>query len=261
MRHHWKDVIRWVRGYISTKRILEDATFGDFDSNDHAFTGSQNVVFIGIGRPEPFKGLYNTGDIGGMAVGQIGGGIGSLSDFTPTPPFSASDNFTRANNTTLGSNWTLNSGTWGINYNMAASLTTGTGSLAAVHWNAHSFGNDQFSETTLTGRPDSGGTAFSGPAVRMDASAQTWYHLVTDGHAWSLKKLVAGVSTTLASGTEEFIDGTVLRLEVIGSILTFYANSLQKSTITDSAISSGSAGMVSVNTSVPLQDSWSGGDL
>jgi hypothetical protein len=67
----FKDVARFIKGYISTKRILDA-------DNDYAYLGSENVLFVGLGRGEPFKGLNDTGQVGGIFGMPVTNGVGGL---------------------------------------------------------------------------------------------------------------------------------------------------------------------------------------
>ena len=88
----------------------------------------------------------------------------------------ATDAFTGTNGTALttySANWTYNKGTFGIHTN--ALCCTVDGFDAAAHWNADTFGNDQYARATVTAIDS---LAYVGVAVRCHASAETWYEVI-----------------------------------------------------------------------------------
>lgn len=71
-RERFKDVIRFVAGFILERPTIDDPI-------DCASDGSQNILFIGQGEGVPFKGLTVQSGIGGI----YHLGTFALTDVTP----------------------------------------------------------------------------------------------------------------------------------------------------------------------------------
>lgn len=72
MRKPFKDVIRYLRGFVLSRPKIDDNT-------NYAARGSRNVLFMGQAKPRPFKGMDLVGGTGGI-YGTPAGAI------TPLPP-------------------------------------------------------------------------------------------------------------------------------------------------------------------------------
>ena len=166
---------------------------------------------------------------------------------------SAYDNFNRANGA-IGANWnvTLN----GLN----VSSNNIQGTASAVNnvglWTANSFSGNQFAEATITAL--NGTTDFPGVAVNMSGT-NNWYYCTEDSTTLFLQKDIAGVVTNTSSAVSAAV-GDVLRVENNGGTITCYRNGASALTITDSALTSGSPGIV-ISGNVATMKNWSGGNL
>ena len=150
------------------------------------------------------------------------------------------DNFNRANGA-LGSNWSSSGGAaaYTIVSNTAASSNAQV--EEAVWWNATTFAADHFAEVTIT---TVSSNAFIGPAVRV-SSGGNYYGFYGDNASRYLISVVGGTWTSLATTGTGFTNGDVVRLEVEGTTLRAYINSVLLTSVTDSSLSSGSAGLTS----------------
>lgn len=172
-----------------------------------------------------------------------------------------SDNFNRGDSADLGANWTVLTGeaAWKISVNTAQPSSTTTDCTeyySGVSWTAN-----QSSEGKVTVVEITAGNGV-GVAVRCSTSARTYYRLVinSDGE-WKVAKMVAGVYTVLTSGTATYSVGAVLKLTVSGTTLTSVYNGVQIGSTTDSAISSGSPGIMMSSTIISGSvDDWTGID-
>lgn len=180
----------------------------------------------------------------------------------------ASDNFDRANNTDLGSSWDVQTGEarHGIVSNTAQ--PSDIGNDCSENNNSVSWPDDQYSKGKLSmvGGSDGNG-AGPGVAVRMSASARTYYRAVANkasSNNIEVAKMVAGTYTSLAQRTQAWTDEDVLELRVIGTTLRVFYNGTQLGgDITDSSIASGRAGIAYSSgsmTSASIND-WEGGDF
>lgn len=186
------------------------------------------------------------------------------------------DSFTRANAGTLGANWTANSGTTttaalGITSNAAQPQTTG--GRGAAFWSATGssvFANNQYSECTANCSATSTNNHLCGPTVR--ASAGDNYYLFTwnqNNNATNIQiaSVVGGVFTNLINTTSDLLtSGAVMRLEIVGFVLTGYINGAQVLQVTDAgnSLASGAPGVTAFMAAAsPTSNvtNWEGGDL
>lgn len=170
----------------------------------------------------------------------------------------ASDAMTDTNGTPLtthSASWTINNGGFTINASNAASGNSSVNNMA--HWNADAFSDDQYSEVVIASILS---TRYPGAAVRVDASANTGYFCFENTTTLYLRKIIAGSETQLSSIAVTGANGDTIRLEVSGTSLSCYQNSVLKlGPTSDSAIASGSSG-IAVFSSGSI-DSWEGGNL
>jgi hypothetical protein len=180
----------------------------------------------------------------------------------------ASDNFTRSNANPIGGNWTnlIAAQTAQILSNKVTSSTAGT--PGDSYYSGRTWANDQWSQVTL-GTITNG--SYAGAACRMSTSgAQTQYKIVLTGGTGSsasfvFQKFVTGTYTALASGTIGTVSaGDTLTCTAIGTQISAYWNQVLLYTITDSGISSGSAGFemdAVTSTSNSAITAWAGGNF
>src|SRR5574341_730268 len=119
--------------------------------------------------------------------------------------------------TSYSANWTMNNGAIQASRGSTDNFFSNAASDNGAHWNADTFGNDQYSQITLSGVL---GTHWAGAAARAAASGATWYAFFTDGTGAGTEvyKIVGGTYTTLGStGTQAWSVNDTLRLEVVGT--------------------------------------------
>lgn len=167
------------------------------------------------------------------------------------------DPFNRGNGG-LGSNWSSSGGNaaYTIISNTAASSNAQV--EEAVWWNAATFANDHFAEVTIT---TTASNAFIGPAVRV-SSGGNYYGFYGDNATRYLISVVGGTWTQLATLGTGFANNDVVRLEVEGTTLRAYVNGVLWTSVTDSNLSSGSAGLTSwANNDSGRLDDFTAADL
>lgn len=181
----------------------------------------------------------------------------------------ASDAFTAAADaalTTYSANWTLNAGALAVNAAGDYCYPNSLGAESAAHWNADTFGADQYAECAIT---NTNNDCQVGPAVRCAASGATYYGLYWGPNygtptVWLFKQ-VGGAWTELGSAGLSMSAGDTLRLEISGTTLTPLRNGsliTALGTKTDSSISSGYAGICGYSQSVDARlDNWQGGNI
>ena len=80
-RVRFMDVIKYTAGFILARPKIEDRRRG---GADYATEGSFNVLFVGQGKPVPFKGLALVSDVvGGTTAAQVSDGVGAITDIAP----------------------------------------------------------------------------------------------------------------------------------------------------------------------------------
>jgi hypothetical protein len=180
----------------------------------------------------------------------------------------AADNFNRANGIGLGANWTQPAGTsnqFDISSNAAIPHSAASGdsydAYTAITWP-----NDQWSQANLTVSGTAGGGNGIGLAVRLATGQKTGYRTSLD-HATSsnvdLSKVVNNTSTDLGlTSLASWTDGDLWELDILGTTLTLFHSGATQATTSDSAITSGNAGIFfsTSETSASL-DNWAGGDF
>src|SRR5690348_2523332 len=164
----------------------------------------------------------------------------------------ATDNFNRAagNLSGAGKNWTVTPNATDSNWNINIDGATvngrrdGSGLPSAVYWNADSFPNSQYSQVKIS-TVGSGGTFYQGVAVRIATGAASFYCVTVLDSNTVLDKMVSGVQTNISSVATGFANGDILRLEVVGTVLTVKKNGVAILTGTDATLTGGSAGLTS----------------
>ncbi len=176
----------------------------------------------------------------------------------------ATDAFTGSDGTALttySANWTLNFGNFALFSNSLRPNGGDVNTDAAAHWNADTFGNDQYAQGTVPAIS----TAYMGVAARCATSAATFYNFLVNSDAYYLNKYVAGAGTNLGNTpSPDLTVGDTLRIEANGTSIVAKRNGTNKiGPITDSSITSGSAGVTGNGTGTGgvRIDNWEGGNL
>jgi len=151
----------------------------------------------------------------------------------------ASDNFNRANESPLTSPWATESGFSGIYLASNAVKAAGANTSSFSRYDSGTWDPDQWAEVTYgTVDADTGG-----PAVRMTGSGNGYFVTFNSG----LLK-VFRASGFIAVGTQPAVSvttGDVVRLEINGTSLEVFKNTVSVWTATDSGIASGKPGIFS----------------
>lgn len=174
----------------------------------------------------------------------------------------ASDNFNRAdgNLQTGSANWTLvGTGNLAISANEITPARSGNPVL--YRWNADTFANDQYAQLTITNVTTNGAL---GPAARVQTATTGAYFLSTFSGAsqsFLMKIINNGAMTQIGSGFTT-ANGDIIRLEVEGTSLRVYKNTVLQFTQTDSSLATGSGGLFGNDfDDTCTGDNWTAGDL
>jgi hypothetical protein len=176
------------------------------------------------------------------------------------------DNFNRANENPLAGNWTVSTASGDDKLQLLTNAVTyaAIGSDSEAFWTSWASGDDQYSQAEITAGSTGGSGEGIGVCVRRSstASTKTLYRLVIDHTGdYELSKLVAGVFTSLRTGTVSYVAGQKLGLSVLGTTLKiWYNNSQVGSNVIDSSIASGLPGIAySSSDSGATLDNWDAG--
>lgn len=174
-------------------------------------------------------------------------------------PFHANDEFNRANSTNLGANWSEDVGDMAINNNRLSIVDAGS---HFMRWTADIFDADQWSQCEIF---DQGaGTFHGGVIVRMSGTTgANFYFLrgINSTNAILVMKRVDGSNTIIDEQTVTQIEGDVLRLEVSGSNLSGFINDVVATSGNDTALPTGSAGVLGLGGAVSEFDNWKAGNI
>jgi hypothetical protein len=179
----------------------------------------------------------------------------------------ASDSFTSGAGA-LSANWTTPTGLTALQI-IAGNLVEASATnvdTAGVYTGA-SFSNDQYSEVTINTM--SGVGNYVVPIVRASTTAKTWYGANIQSPTGSLaqtayiNKKVAGTQTAIGLAQNITLEtGDIIRLSVIGNVVSLYQNGTLIQQIEDNSILTGVPGMtVYAGTLADAQISaWAGGN-
>lgn len=155
------------------------------------------------------------------------------------------DDFNRA---ALGANWTtIDGGGLSIDSSTIVKGVTG-GDYNAAIWNANSFNATQTSQIT-----DTSVAHYVAPIVRGSAGGN-WYGYFSHGE---IHKAVGGSITAIVTGEPTLTNGDVGLISASGTTLEWFKNAVSEGTVTDSSLSSGSAGIGTYDTT-GRADNWEG---
>lgn len=132
-----------------------------------------------------------------------------------------------------------------------------------VWWNADTFDPNHYAQAEVYS-VGTGGSRTCSPCVRCSGTSNA----TSSGYIYqcgdNLYKLVSGTFTSLASdpASGSWVDADVARLEAASTAIKMKRNGTQiGSTVTDSALSSGAAGLHLFNNSTNRVDNWQGDNL
>lgn len=161
---------------------------------------------------------------------------------------------------TANANWVYQTGTFTVSTNKVFSQTSGFAYRTDTAWQA-----DQYSQVTAVVTAGSA-TQNTGPAVRISTSADNAYCIQYANNLFRLSKCAAGTFTALANASTALpITGDVIRLQVVGNVLTVFQNGTAVAGLTnivDNTFATGSAGIFGAGTATANGFSaWAGGKV
>src|SRR5262245_60900861 len=175
------------------------------------------------------------------------------------------DNFNRADQTNLGTSsegwsWSNVNDRWDIASNQAK---PGTAADSISRADSDLASADHYAQIDVTTTPDVGGNCSI--AARFASAADTAYHFLFKNQntsTWRIFKRVAGSFTQLSSA-DETVPATpfTIKIECNGTSLAAYKDGVSKTTVTDSAISTGTRAGIYTNEILTRLDNFQAADL
>ena len=133
-------------------------------------------------------------------------------------------------------------------------------------WNAVAFTNDQYSQVRIAGglAPSTQYAIVLVRASGVGDAADNNYAFATDGASGlghtDLSKNINGTQTILRNFATTFAAGDVMKMAVVGSLITCYKNGVSIGTYSDASLASGSPGVGMYGSTVTIDD-WEGGSI
>lgn len=184
----------------------------------------------------------------------------------------ATDNFNRANGP-LGANWAslnnANGADPAIQTNVIGGAVAGGpgGNAAAARWvGTGTFTDDQYSSIVIveadTGSANYGMGVVARASADTDAARDYYYFAAASNDTYILAKIVNGAETTLASGSQNWVDGDRVEIECQGTTIRGMRNAVTVASVTDSALTTGKPGIAPWGDGfLATGDDWEGGNL
>jgi len=165
-----------------------------------------------------------------------------------------SDNFDRADSTNIG-NWTEIADDWSISNNQ---LAPGISTTGIVIYASPLDTDDHYAEIVM-----SNATATSmGIFARSDVSGNNFYLWRSNGTDWTLFHNIGGSFTSIGTYSAALNNGDVARVECEGSTIRAYVNGVERVSVTDTNIPTGTyVGIRSEASSTARYDDFAAADL
>jgi uncharacterized protein YjdB len=195
-------------------------------------------------------------------------GTSAITVTAAAPPASVqTETFTGTSGTLPNPPWTQQRTTGAVTRN-GSGLGKGSigGSNLHAFWNATTFNNDQYSQVKIAGglkQLDQYAIVLV-RATGIGDATESNYAFATDGASGAthtdLSKNINGKQTILRNFTTTFAVGDVMKIDVVGTLITCYKNGVSIGTFNDASLTSGSPGIGMWGSTLTL-DNWEGGSL
>ncbi|MFD9564358.1 hypothetical protein [Streptomyces sp. NPDC059994] len=169
---------------------------------------------------------------------------------------SFSDDFNRANSTDLGASWVEVSGDWSILSNqLSPGAAGGTIILRAASTMAS---NDHYAQATIAATT----AASQGVWCRGNANITSGYLWRNNGTSWDLFRVVGGSFTAIGTYAAAAAPGDIARVQAVGSTITAYVGGIQRVSVTDTAVTTGTSVGIRADSAGALRfDDFTAADL
>ena len=179
------------------------------------------------------------------------------------PETTITDNFNRADSSDLGANWTESQGDFQILTNVLDIVSLTTSWAVAKHNTALSSANHYVQANV--NRETSGNQVGPGMVGRF-ADTSNYYYCKVDISGIDdqrIYKIVTGTRTSLGEASDDWNNGSVMKLEIDGSSLKMYEGATLRVSVTDTAITGNTtAGVVTNDATATIDwDNFEAADL
>jgi len=165
-----------------------------------------------------------------------------------------SDDFNRPDSTNIG-NWTEIDDNWSI---ISQQLAPGVATLGLVIYQSPLDTTDHYAEITLS----VASATSMGVFARSDVSGNNFYLLRNNGSEWTLFSNIGGAFSSIGSYSAPAVDGDVVRVHCEGSTIKGFINGVERISVTDTDITTGSyAGVRSEASSTARYDNFLAADI
>jgi hypothetical protein len=190
-------------------------------------------------------------------------GVGLSMDIWSMPRSQFTDDFTDTNGvnlTTHNASW-VKHGTGDMLIDTNAFYPSTVATHHMYSWNA-SVTDNQFAQVTLA-TPGAGTSSYRGPAVRCktDATMNGYYFFASQNSQSFCGKQVANTPTDFSSSLGAMPTGTIIRIEIVGTVISVYKDAVNIASFVDSTHSSGHVGIAGYENQTSRGDDWKGGGI
>jgi hypothetical protein len=165
------------------------------------------------------------------------------------------DDFNRADGAP-GANWVLVSGPWTI---ISQQLSSGTvGGTVVIRAATAMATSDNSAQVTIAAT----GAVSHGVFCRGNTGFTQGYLWRNDGTSWNLFSNVGGSFTSIGSFAGAAVAGDIAKIQAVGSTIKGYVNGVQRVSVTDTAVATGtSVGVRAESTNLLRFDDFTGADV
>lgn len=166
------------------------------------------------------------------------------------------DDFNRADSTDLGAGWVQVSGFWSI---ASSQLSPGSdGGTIILRAAGPMDSSDHSAQVTIAATT----AASHGVWCRGNSNISNGYLWRNDGSSWDLFSVVSGTFSVIGSYAAAAAPGDVAKLQAVGSTIKGFVNGVQRVTVTDTAVASGtSVGLRSTSSAAIRFDDFAAADV
>jgi len=166
------------------------------------------------------------------------------------------DDFNRANSTDLGAGWVEVSGDWSIVSNQLSPGSAGGTIILRAAGAMDS--SDHYAQVTIAATA----AVSQGVWARGNSNISQGYLWRNNGTSWDLFQVVGGSFTVIGTYTAAAAPGDVAKVQVVGSTIKGFVNGVQRVSVTDTAVTTGTSVGIRGESSGSLRyDDFSAGDI
>ncbi|MEU8525268.1 hypothetical protein AB0C77_06645 [Streptomyces sp. NPDC048629] len=169
---------------------------------------------------------------------------------------SFADDFNRADSTNLGAGWVEVSGDWSIVSNQLSPGSDGGTIILRAAGAMDS--SDHSAQVTIAATT----AASHGVWCRGNSGFSSGYLWRNDGSEWTLFSVASSTFTAIGSYTAAAAPGDIAKLQTVGSTIKGYVNGVQRVSVTDTAVPTGtSVGLRTISSGAIRFDDFTAADI